>query len=258
MEKFQKFVALFDAHYGYENRGGHKVSLHDPKALSIAMQFIEDFEPDHVILGGDMLDCGAVSHHNKGKAGNVEGLRLFSDAKELRKEVIEPLENLIEGRLVYHVGNHEDWLNDLVAEQPGLEGIVDIRSILSLDSRWEVIEQGEASKLGKLVFVHGDQIKGGENVAKYATIAYEKNIRFGHHHTFQIYTKTSAVEANGHTGIAVPCLCKKGPKYGEGAPNKWMQGFLWGYVNGPDGCFNDYITVIVNGKAMINGKVYKG
>jgi hypothetical protein len=37
-----------------------------------------------------------------------------------------------------------------------------------------------------------------------------------------------------------------------------MQGFLWGYVNGPGGCFNDYVTVIVNGQAIINGKLYKG
>lgn len=254
----EKFVALFDAHFGYENRGGHKVALHDPKAISVAMQFIADFKPKHVILGGDMLDCGAVSHHNKGKAGNIEGLRLFSDAKELRRGVIEPIEEVAKGRLIYHTGNHEDWLNDLIDEQPGLSGIVDIGSILNLSKRWEVIEQGEASQLGKLVFIHGDQLKGGVHVAKTAVEAYERNVRFGHFHTFQTFTKTSAVDINGHTGTSVPCLCKRAPRYGQGAPNKWMQGFLWGYVGGPSGCFNDYVTVIVNGNAIINGKAYRG
>lgn len=254
----EKFVALYDLHWGYERRGGHKVALHDQKALSVALQFISDFKPDHVILGGDILDCGAVSHHNKGKAGAVEGLRLVGDARELREALLDPLDDLKARSYTYIEGNHEDWLNDLVEETPALEGVVDIRSILSLNAKWRVVPNGDPHRLGKLVFVHGDQIKGGEHVAKAAVVAYEKNIRFGHHHTFQTYTKTSAVEANGHTGIAVPCLCKKGPKYGGGAPNRWMQGFLYGYVGGPEGAFNDYVPIIVNGRAFINGKLYKG
>lgn len=222
------------------------------------MQFIEDFKPNHVILGGDTLDCGAISHHRRGRVGQLEGLRLLADAQECREAVIRPLEKLIKGKLIYHIGNHEDWLRDVTDELPALEGIVDIRSLLKLSSKWEVIEQGKASKLGKLTFIHGDQIKGGANPANYAVTAYERNVRFGHFHTFQIATKTTPVDANGHTGIAVPCLCKKGHAYGEGAPNKWMQGFLWGYIGGPDNCFNDYVTVIVNGKAVINGKSYVG
>lgn len=253
-----KFVALFDAHVGYERRNGHKVPMHDPKALSVAMQFIRDFKPDHVVLGGDMLDCGAISHHNRQTPGQIEGLRVLSDARELRDTIIEPIQDLVKGKLIYHTGNHEKWLNDLVDEFPGLDGIVDVRSVLGLSERWTLIDQGEASKLGKLTFIHGDQLRGAANVALNAVTAYERNVRFGHFHTFQIATKTTPVDANGHTGIAVPCLCKKGPRYGQGAPNKWMQGFLWGYVGGPEGRFNDYVTVIVNGQAMINGKLYRG
>jgi hypothetical protein len=254
----EKFVALFDAHWGFENRGGHKVSLHDPKALDVAMQFISDFKPHNIILGGDMLDCAAVSHHNKGKAGTVEGLRLFSDATELRSTVITPIEQIAKGQLTYIIGNHEAWLNQLVEETPGLAGIVEAEHLLKLSSRWDVIPQGESTRLGKLVFVHGDQLSGGEHIAKAATTVWEANIRFGHYHTYQVYTKTSPKDVNGHTGVSVPCLCKKSPSYGKGAPNKWMQGFLWGYTDGLDKVFNDYVTVIVNGKAMINGKTYRG
>lgn len=253
-----KFVALFDAHFGYERRGGHKVAMHDPKALSVAMQFIKDFKPDHVVLGGDMLDCGAISHHNRRKPGQVEGLRVLGDAKELKETLIQPIQELVKGKLIYHTGNHEDWLNDLVDEFPGLEGIVDVKSVLGLNDRWQLIPQGESSKLGKLTFIHGDQLKGSTNVALNAVTAYERNVRFGHFHTFQVATKTTPVDMNGHTGISVPCLCKKNPRYGQGAPNKWMQGFLWGYIGGPEGSFNDYVTVIVNGRATVNGKTYRG
>lgn len=255
----EKFVALFDAHIGYERDSQrHKVPLHDSKAISVAMQFIKDFKPDHVILGGDILDCGSISHHRKGVAGQLEGLRLLAEAKECRESVIEPLEQLIKGRLIYHIGNHEDWLNDVVDDQPSLEGIVDIGALLKLNDQWEIVGQGKASRLGKLTFVHGDTVKGGQNPALWAVTAYERNIRFGHYHTFQMATKTTPIDANGHTGIAVPCLSKKGHRYGQGSPNKWMQGFLWGYVNGPQGMFSDYVTVIVDGKAIIHDKLYRG
>lgn len=255
----EKFCALFDLHIGYERDGSrHKVPLHDEKAISVAMQFIEDFKPDHVILGGDTLDCGSISHHRKGSSGQLESLRLLAEAAEARDMVIKPLEKQIKGRLVYHIGNHEDWLDDLVDEWPSLEGIVDVRSLLKLKDKWEVVLQGKASKLGKLTFIHGDTVKGGQNPALAAVTNYERNIRFGHYHTFQTAAKTTPIDANGHTGVAVPCLSKKGHAYGKGAPNKWMQGFLWGYIGGPEGLFNDYVTVIVNGKAMINGKLYNG
>ena len=253
----EKFVALFDLHWGYARQGGHKVPLHDQRALDVALQFVSDFKPHHTILGGDILDCGAISHHNDGKPGEVEGLRIRQDAQEARKELILPVESYTKDRLVYHIGNHEDWLQDLVMRCPPLEGLVEAEHILSLGKRWEVVEVGGISRLGKLHFVHGEHVKT-QNLAKAAVETYERNIRFGHHHTYQVYTKTSPVESNGHTGVAVPCLCRKDPTYGKQAPNKWKQGFLYGYVDCPDNTFNDYVAVIVNGKVTIGGKTYRG
>lgn len=254
----EKFVALYDLHWGYERRGGHKTPLHDTKALNAALAYIQDFKPDHIILGGDILDCGSISHHNHGKPGAVEGFRLLGDAKELRKALIDPIEKLKAKSLTYIVGNHEDWLTDLAEKIPAIEDIVDIKAVLGLTDKWKVVPSGETHRLGKLIFMHGDQVKGGEHSAKWATVAFESNVRFGHHHTFQVYTKTSAIDTNGHTGIAVPCLCKKNPRYGGGAPNRWMQGFLWGYVNVPNGIFSDFVSVIINGSTIINGKEYRG
>ena len=254
----ERFVALYDLHYGSENRNGHKVFLHDEKAMSVALQFCKDFKPDHVILGGDILDSGCISHHNHGKPGAVEGMRLLKDAQGCRDEFLKPIEDLKAKSYTYIVGNHEDWLNDLTEKIPALGEMLDIRTVLSLDKRWKVIPNGEAHKLGKLVFVHGDQIKGGENCAKWATLAYEANIRFGHFHTAQLFTKTSAIEMNGHTGMCIPCLCKKGPKYGGGSPNRWMQGFAYGYIDTKTGVFADYLVIIVNGQSIINGKYYNG
>lgn len=222
------------------------------------MGFIKDFKPDHVILGGDILDCGCISHHNHGKPGAVEGFRLLGDAKELQTALIQPLETLKPKSLTYIVGNHEDWLTDLVQQIPALEGIVDVRSVLSLGQKWKVVPQGGTHQLGKLTFIHGDTISGGEHCAKNAVTNYERNIRFGHFHTHSTFTKTSPVDNKlAKTGMCVPCLCGKAPNYGEGKPNRWVQGFLWGYV-GEGGHFSDYVSIITDGKTIINGKMYKG
>lgn len=254
----QKFIATFDLHFGYERTGGHKVPLHDIKAWNSALAFGKDFKPDVWIHGGDMLDCGVISHHNHGKPGATEGLKLLADAKEGRDTFITPVEDIVgKGSLIYLVGNHEDWLTDLTDKVPALEGLVDLDTLLKL-KKWKVVPQGGAYNLGKLTFIHGDTIKGGDNGAKNAVISYERSVRFGHHHTYQAYTKNSALDyKNAKTGICVPCLCSKTPKYGEGAPNRWVQGFLYGYV-GEGGAYSDSVVIILDGKCVVGGKTYKG
>ena len=253
-----KFLYAVDMHWGYERVGGHKRPLHDLKAINSMLQFAVDFKPDVFILGGDILDCGVISHHNHGKPGQTEGLKLLADAKELQAAVLSPIDAIKPKQKVFIVGNHEAWLSQLTDQMPTLEGIVDLESLLQLKS-WKVVPQGGQYDLGKLTFLHGDTVTGGEHVAKQAVINYERSVRFGHYHTFQTYTKTAPSEyKNGKTAVAVPCLCHKTPKYGKGKPNRWMQGFQFGYV-GEGGCYNDYTAIIVDGKFIApNGKAYKG
>lgn len=253
-----KFVAAFDLHWGYERVGSHRRALHDERAIAAMLQFSGDFKPDVFIIGGDGLDCGAVSHHNKHKPGKVEGLRLLADANEFKSKVISKIDALGCKQKVYITGNHEAWLQQLQEEIPGLEGILELERLLGLEG-WKVVPQGKALNLGKLTFLHGDTVSGGEHIAKAAAINYERNVRFGHYHTFQTYTKNSPLDSKqAKTGMAVPCLCRKGPGYGKGKPNKWVNGFLWGTVQ-PDGSFNDYVSIIHEGSFVgPTGKVYKG
>lgn len=253
-----KFIAAWDMHFGYERRGGHKVALHDIKAINALLKFAADFKPDTFILGGDIMDCGAISHHNHGKPGATEGLRLLGDMQECAAQVIKPIEALKPKQMVFIKGNHCAWLDQLIEQQPTLEGIIDLEKLLGLQ-KWKLIEQGGQFDLGKLTFLHGDTISGGEHVAKAAVINYERSVRFGHYHTHAIYTKNSPIDyKNAKTGMAVGCLCKKAPGYGKGKPNRWQQGFLVGFVQ-PGGTFNDYHVNIIDGQFTApNGKVYKG
>lgn len=255
----RRFAALYDLHWGYEISSGEKVPLHDPRAFSVTMQFLKDFKPHDLILGGDILDCGAVSHWNKLKPRKVEGFRLLKDAEECRKQVIEPLENMLpkDGRKVYIVGNHEDWLEDVMDKEPALSGLLDLKKLLRLQ-QWEVIPQGKGTWYGKLYYMHGDTIKGGTHCAKKGVDDYTRNVRFGHHHTYQAFTKTSPIDTElPHTGIALPCLCGREPGYMERIPNRWVQGFQWGYMSESGVPFEEHIAIIINGQVSINGKLYK-
>lgn len=253
----ERFIATYDIHRGYEHRAGKITPLHDPKAWGVVMKFAQDFKPHHWVVGGDGLDCGEISHHNRAKPRRTEGFRLLKVAEEMRREVIKPIEDVTSATATYILGNHEDWIEDLLDADPALEGLIDINKLLGLDD-WTVVPQGGCHQLGKLHFIHGDQISGGVNAAKNAVDAYMENVRLGHFHTYQVATKTSAVgNVLGKTGVVVPCLCGKNPKYNESRPNRWVQGFAFGYVM-PDGTFNDYVAVIVDGVAAVNGKVYRG
>jgi hypothetical protein len=258
----EKFLAIWDTHIGFERRNGHLKPLHDSKAIGAMLKFAKDFKPNTLVLGGDILDCGAISHWNSQKPGATEGMRLAKDAQVARELLVTPLVATMEGKTqkkIFIGGNHESWIDDLLDKEPGLEGLIDPASLLGLDSSWKVLPQGEIYRLSKhLVVCHGDQIKGGEHVAKAAVTNFQTSIRFGHHHTFQAYTATSPIyQELPRTGIAVPCLCTKDQKYGEGKPNRWAQGFLFGYIN-PDGTFHDSVAIVVNGKTTIGGKVYVG
>ena len=259
MSEPRRFMAVYDVHRGWESRGGHRKAIHDPKAWSAVVKFAQDFKPQDFIFGGDILDCGCISHHNKGKARKTEGMRLLRDAEDCAENVIKPIEETLVrgGRRDFIVGNHEDWLEDLVDIDPALEGLVDVNHLLGLDA-WKVIPQGGHTKLGKLHFIHGDQLGGGEHAAKKAALDYGKSVRFGHFHTFAAYTKTSPVDTLlHHSAVSVPCLCVKDPAYNESKPSRWAQGFLWGYIN-EDGTFNDYVSIVVDGQFTALGRTYRG
>lgn len=255
----KRFVGLWDIHFGHERRNRHKLPIHNPRALAPILKFLDVFQPHHLIWGGDILDCGAISHHNKNNRRAVEGLRLLEDAKLAAAWMQEARTRCAPGvSEALILGNHEDWLEDLIDDYPGLEGVLSVEALLSLPASCRVVNQGGSYHLGKLWFLHGDQFKGGgSNVAKKAVDTYGANVRFGHFHKYEAFTKFAAVDATDvKTGIAVPGLCTRGPKYLEGAPNQWSNGFLWGYIH-PDGTFTDYVSIIVNGRFSALGQTFR-
>jgi predicted phosphodiesterase len=247
-----------DSHWGYEIKAGKKRPLHDPKAHEILLQIAHDWRPNVVIMGGDGLDCGAASHWNSNKPRLTEGLRLEKDAEDYRA-VLTGLACLDPKEKHYIMGNHEDWVTQFVDANPAVEGLVSIEQMLHLEEDgWQVHPQGSVINVGKLYFMHGDTVRSSTYPARYAVDTYGRSICFGHFHSPQSYTKVSALDSSDvHTGRSVGCLCRKDPGYGRGSPNRWAQGFLL-FERAHDGFFQTYEINITEGKAIWNGRRYRG
>ena len=257
--KIKSFVALYDLHFGFERitTKGKRVlrTLHNLPAIKAATAFIKDFKPDVLILGGDQLNCGPISHWNRGKPRLTEDFRLKAEMDLLDNLILKPFAGIAEK--VWLDGNHEHWIDQFLDENPGIEGLVEPAEYLRLKERgWQLRSQGEIYKLGKLNFIHGDTVRGRRNVAAKLVSEYRRNIRAGHHHTFEVATDVTPYDRSDfHTGISIPAMSSATPAYTKNAPSNFQQGFLFGWVQ-PNGCFSDYVVVINKGQFVWNGKVY--
>jgi hypothetical protein len=252
------YLALFDLHHGWERQNRTRVPLHDPKALDLALAIAADHKPAAFVCGGDMLDCGPISHWNENHPGKIEGEKLLAHIESFKRDVLTPFtRTLAKGaRKIWLRGNHEDWIEEFVDKHPALEGLLDLPTLLGLHD-WECYPIGGVAKVGKVYFMHGDTIRGGMYVAKRAVEEYGRSVRFGHHHTYQAHTMTSAVDSKDiKTGVAVPCLCNKAPGYMDHKPNRWLQGILRGWAL-PNGEFHDSVHVFANNQVVVDGKLYK-
>lgn len=260
----KKFVNLFDIHIGWDRKvTGGKVKTyptHDEEFIEQIMNFILDFKPDIALLGGDQLDYNELSKYRAGEAlhridGGIRKAHAF-----LWDEVINPLNYLpsISERVLL-LGNHEARLDRFLDKNPELvDVLLPFHEEYELESLgWKIIPQGGIYKLGKLNIIHGDTISGGtKDCAKRAASKYMRNLRLGHFHTYQATTLYDVVDSRqSKTVVAVPCVAKRKPSYMKDSPNTWVQGFNYGYVK-PDGSFNDYVVIRVNGKFIAEGKEY--
>lgn len=255
-----KYIFAPDMHIGFENAPGkHLRATHDEKAIGVLMQFAQDFQPDVFILGGDNMSYEAISHWRQNQKRSSKDLNLKREAQMLNKLVIEPLKKIKSiKKKIFMLGNHERFAYDFIEHNPSMEGTVEPWNLTDL-SGWDIVDVGEAYRINKnLAFVHGDQIGGGQNPANAAINQYpESSVRFGHFHTHQAKTAYSALDKKiVRTAIAVPCLCKVNPFFALNKPNRQLQGFNFGYVDGET--FHDYVPIIIEGKAIINGKKYVG
>lgn len=244
--RIKRGVALFDIHW----------PEHDRACMSIVFKFLKDFEPDYLVLPGDQMDFGCISHHNKGKYRLLENARLKRDYSGFQAGVLDRIEKVIPKscKKWFMIGNHEYWVERLIDDNPSLEGLVEVENNLDL-REWSVIPFNEALSIGKINFIHG--MYANKYHAEKNIRIYNKNIFSGHVHTSQIFTVVSPLKSIPQQGVSVGCLCNKNMAYMHNKPSAWIHQFMYWYELA-DGTFRYYLVTILNGIAVINNKVYDG
>lgn len=212
-----------------------------------------------VVLLGDNMNCENISRHTKGKPRLRTTGGIHKDFVRFNKDVLQPIETaIVKGtKKVFFYGNHEDWFEQWLDENPEFEGLVSIDKILNLTKRnWEVIPQGKHRCIGKAYLVHGDQVGSSANVAKKLVDSFCATSVMGHVHAASMFTKTSHVKSKDKwVGYTIPTLGTLAPKYAKGRPNSFLNGF--GILEHWSNDFvNIYIPIILNGCFSFGGRIY--
>lgn len=133
----------------------------DTTYLSAIGQYIVDKKPDIIVNIGDFFDFPSLSVYDKGKL-SFEGRRLQQDiqaGKDGMKKLLKPLRdyqmcyNDYNPRMVFTLGNHEERLQRIPANNSEFEGFIGYH-LLELEKDWEVHDYLKPVNIQGINFVH--------------------------------------------------------------------------------------------------------
>ena len=241
-----KGVALFDIHF----------PEHNLAAMEIVFEFLKDFKPDWLVLGGDQLNMDTISIYNKNKPKLLENKRLSKDFRTFQMQILSRLETHVPNdcKKYFIIGNHEYRIERLLEYKPQLEGLINLEKNLALEN-WKIIPFNKTLHIGEMCFTHGWYFN--KYYASRTVQEAQQMIFVGHVHIPQTFTTARIIEAQPKQCVGTGCLCNKNPEYLRNKPNAWVLQFLYWYMFS-DGTFTYYQPIIINGRCIINGKVYDG
>lgn len=210
--------------------GDVHIPFHDPSSVDLVYRFIEDIQPDRVVINGDLLDCYKVSHFSKAP---TRGEELHTEIA-LGRAYLETLREIAPGaEIVLICGNHEHRLHRYICDNAaalyGLEGlsIPDQLHLDQLDITWVDCPADRFVdtyiRIGGLLIGHFDTYRTNSGyTARYLLDKYGLSLVQGHVHSFGSSNKTLADGAV--MAWESGCLCDLAPHYC--VPTKWMHGFV--------------------------------
>lgn len=240
-------VSAFDIHYPET----------DFPTLNAIKAFLRGNKVGLFVFGGDNLHCESISHHTKNKPMYRSLGQMKHELDGFVRQVLDPIDKLLprDCQKVWLTGNHEDWLSQMIEEQPELAGLLDFGKYLRLEERGYIVKpQGGHFKKGHLKWIHGDVLSGG-HVQK-ALNTYVENIAYGHFHTGASGTKVLPhSKKQKWQAWAMGCVGRLDSKYLKSSPTGWLNQFgITEFRAG--GMFNHYPVTVFNGRFSYGGKLY--
>lgn len=198
------------------------IPFHDKHALKTAIDYISKYNPDYVLLNGDIGDFYATSRFIRDPQYR-DAIKEISLINQFLDYLRSKFTNVI-----YKEGNHEVRLFDYIAmkvpEMGGLEAIK-IENLLRLKERNIIfVSNRNRIHIDKLSIIHGNEIPAGGiiNVARTKILRAMGNVLFGHHHVTQEFTQRT-IDDKTIGAWAVGCLCGLSPDFSKF--NSWNHGF---------------------------------
>jgi len=215
-------------------------SLMDKEAVSALLEDLKAINPDEIVLGGDMLECGGflARHQPIGFVATSE--YSFQDDVEACSWFLDQLAKVApKAEIVYLEGNHEDrverWIVDVVRAHGR-----DAEFLLQLNSPQRLLKTAERGivyirrnavedglppgwiKRGKMYFTH--ELAGGVSGAAKAAAKTAGNVTFFHTHqesaATQVFPSVGIVKA-----FCPGCLCERQPLWRHSQPTNWSHGY---------------------------------
>lgn len=230
------------------------IPFQDNDTLSIVFDAMVDAQPSHVVLLGDVLDCYSISKFCK-RPDRVRNLQTeINIFYELMRELKKELPNT---EFHYVLGNHENRLERLVLENPGLFGLeaLEPSKLFRLDELGIFYHKTKV-KLNNFIYYHGDCVRKDTSYSAKAEFMDHKMNDGISGHTHRLGSYYTTYEQNPTGWFENGCLCKMEPDY-LNDPDKanWQQGFT--IVDSFDGINQGTQILINNHKFALNGKIYK-
>lgn len=239
--------------------------LHDAPAVKAVCKAIELVKPDIYIDLGDTGEWESASHWQWKKKKRPpleyqipfvdEDIRLVNKGMDIIDKSLDKA-NVKDRHFI--CGNHEEWLNNFVEENPYLADRYLVPKALRLKERgYKYHPLGKYLKIGKLNFYHGHHFAGVSHTRNHL-LRLGGNVMYGHHHDIQ---QSSVTHIDGvKSAWSIGCLKDMGDDANGWLGNRkhnWQHGFAIVTFH-KNGNFNVTLHQIVDGITVVQGKVING
>lgn len=246
MPGLERLFIITDLHSPFESK----------QAWKVVLDALADFNADTFVSLGDFMDCFSVSHWSK----NPERALTLHDELEHAKKLLDEIEARTPGaRRIFVAGNHEDRLQRYLQDKaPELFSLIDIPRLLKLAERgWEYVPYKQSIQIGKLHLTHDVGSAGRYNVYR-ALDTFQSPIATGHTHRLGYVVEGDAT-GDAHVSAQLGWLGdveQVDYMHRVKARKDWALGFGYGYIERSTGYVYLVPVPIVNGTAVVEGRLY--
>jgi predicted phosphodiesterase len=200
--------------------------FHDAETLAVVERFMADFEPDHLVLAGDIFDHYELSDFDKDPS------RRFSlqDELDIGNRYLRRWEDLCRNASLYFIeGNHEDrrrkwlWRHGAMSSLRSLEP----EELMETKDRWTHLSYGSQIDFLGILIEHGRRVlKHAGATARMMLLERGSSGIVGHTHRFAVVCNRDARDQ--YVYVENGCLCRLDPEY-MAIPD-WQHAFTYGIV----------------------------